>query len=259
MTAHHTAQPIQVLTITHPGDLWLLGSHRLLCGDSTKDAALKVVLKGQSANMTITDPPYNVNYGNRKTRKTLLMNDNLGDGFYDFLLAACQNIVTHTTGAIYIFMAASEMVTLQKAFKESGGHWSTFIIWAKNHFALSRGDYHRQFEPILYGWAKYGQKYWCGDRKQSDLWRHERTARNKLHPTMKPVALVERAVGNSSKQGDVVLDLFGGSGTTLIACENLERQCRMIEIDPHYVDVIIKRWQDHTGKTAILERNIFTN
>ncbi|GHU14644.1 hypothetical protein FACS189449_11600 [Alphaproteobacteria bacterium] len=150
-------------------------------------------------------------------------------------------------------MSISEIGNLKREFEKAGGHWSTFIIWIKNHFALGRSDYHRQYEPILYGWPEGSDHYWCGDRDQSDVWECQMTHKNDLHPTMKPIPLVSRAISNSSKTGGIVLDPFGGSGTTIMACEQLERRCRSIELDPKYVDVIIRRWQKATGKQAILE------
>jgi DNA modification methylase len=138
-------------------------------------------------------------------------------------------------------------------FREVGGHWSTFIIWAKNTFTLGRSDYHRQYEPILYGWKEGGEHYWCGARDQGDLWNVNRPNANKLHPTMKPVELVERALRNSSRSGDVVMDPFGGSGTTIIACEKTGRRARLMELDPRYCDVIVRRWQQFTGGRAVLE------
>ena len=142
---------------------------------------------------------------------------------------------------------------LQAAFREAGGKWSTFIIWAKNTFTMGRSDYQRQYEPILYGWPEGGKHHWCGDRDQSDVWQIKKPHKNDLHPTMKPVELVERAIRNSSKPGDVVLDPFGGSGTTLIAAEKSGRTARLMELDPKYVDVIVRRWQDWTGKLASRE------
>jgi DNA modification methylase len=240
--------------ITQAGDLWMLGNHRLYCGDSTLIDSFKLVLDDQQADITVCDPPYNVNYGESKQSNRKILNDNLGSTFEAFLYNVCSNILSNTKGAIYICMAASEMHTLQKAFKEAGGHWSTFIIWAKNHFALGRADYQRQYEPILYGWREGVSRYWCGARDQSDLWFYNKPNSNALHPTMKPIELMERTILNSSKEGNVVLDPFGGSGTTLIACEKTNRHCRMIELDPKYVDVIIKRWQSLTKQKAILER-----
>jgi DNA modification methylase len=143
--------------------------------------------------------------------------------------------------------------TLQTAFREAGGHWSTFVIWAKNTFTLGRADYQRQYEPILYGWKEGTDHYWCGARDQGDVWFIDKPTKNDLHPTMKPVALVERALRNSSKSRDIVLDPFGGSGTTLIACEKTGRQARLLELDPTYCDVIIRRWQEFTGREAILD------
>jgi len=161
--------------------------------------------------------------------------------------------VERCEGAIYISMSSSELDVLQKAFRDAGGKWSTFIIWAKNTFTMGRSDYQRQYEPILYGWAEGGKHHWCGDRDQSDVWQIKKPHKNDLHPTMKPVELVERAIRNSSKPGDTVMDPFGGSGTTVIAAEKTQRLARMIELDPKYVDVIVRRWQDWTGKQATRE------
>jgi DNA modification methylase len=178
------------------------------------------------------------------------MNDNLGEGFGSFLFDACDNILNRTKGAVYIAMSSSELDTLQAAFRAAGGKWSTFIIWAKNTFTLGRADYQRQYEPILYGWKDGADHYWCGARDQGDIWNVKKPAKNDLHPTMKPVELVERAIRNSSKTRDLVLDPFGGSGSTLIACEKSGRRARLIELDPKYVDVIVKRWEEFTGRKA---------
>jgi DNA modification methylase len=149
-------------------------------------------------------------------------------------------------------MSSSELDTLQAAFRAAGGKWSTFIIWAKNTFTMGRADYQRQYEPILYGWKDGAQHYWCGARDQGDVWHIKKPHKNDLHPTMKPVELMERAVRNSSKTRDIVLDPFGGSGTTLIACEKSGRRARLIELDPKYCDVIVSRWESFTGKDAQL-------
>jgi DNA modification methylase len=149
-------------------------------------------------------------------------------------------------------MSSSELDTLQKAFREAGGKWSTFIIWAKNTFTLGRSDYQRQFEPLLYGWKDGADHYWCGARDQGDVWFFDKPHKNDLHPTMKPVALVERAIRNSSKSRDIVLDPFGGSGTTLIAAERAGRRARLVELDPRYADVIVQRWQSQAGQSAKL-------
>ena len=161
-----------------------------------------------------------------------ILNDNLGSGFEAFLSDACANILTVTKGAVYVCMCSSELHTLQSAFTAAGGKWSTFVIWAKHTFTLGRSDYQRQYEPILYGWRDGHDHYWCGARDQGDVWFIDKPARNDLHPTMKPVALVERAIRNSSKSRDIVLDPFGGSGSTLIACEKCGRQARLVELDP---------------------------
>ncbi|RQS20692.1 site-specific DNA-methyltransferase [Burkholderia sp. Bp8998] len=246
---------VEEIPVSRTGDIWLLGEHKLLCGDATKAESYRALLGDELADMAFTDPPYNVNYANTAKDKLRgknrpILNDNLGDGFEVFLAAACQNILAVTKGAVYIAMSSSELDTLQSAFRAAGGRWSTFIIWAKNTFTLGRADYQRQYEPILYGWRDGADHFWCGARDQGDVWQIRKPAKNDLHPTMKPVELVERAVRNSSKTRDIVVDPFGGSGTTLIACEKSGRHARLIELDPKYVDVIVRRWQDYTGTEA---------
>jgi len=242
--------------VSRPGDVWIMGSHRLLCGDATVAASYDTLLQGESVDMVFTDPPYNVNYANSakdklRGRDRAILNDNLGADFHDFLLAALTPTVQHCRGAVYVAMSSSELDTLQSAFRAAGGHWSTFIIWAKHTFTLGRADYQRQYEPILYGWPEGATRHWCGDRDQGDVWNIKKPQKNDLHPTMKPVELVERAIRNSSRPGNVVLDPFGGSGTTLIAAEKSGRIARLIELDPKYVDVIVRRWQDFTGQQAV--------
>jgi DNA modification methylase len=244
--------------ITRPGDLWVLGEHRVLCGDATVPADVERVLGSQLADMTFTDPPYNVDYANSPKDKLRgnhrpILNDDLGSGFEAFLHEACVNILAVTKGAVYVCMSSSELHTLQRAFTAAGGKWSTFVIWAKHTFTLGRSDYQRQYEPILYGWPEGHDRYWCGARDQGDVWFVDKPARNDLHPTMKPVALVERAVRNSSKSRDIVLDSFGGAGSTLIACAKTGRQARLVELDPGYCDVIVRRWQEWSGAQAMLE------
>jgi DNA modification methylase len=247
-----------VAVVSRPGDVWVLGEHRVLCGDATDPESYARLLEGERAGMVFIDPPYNVDYANsakdklRGTQRPIL-NDNLGAAFHDFLLAALTPIVAHCRGAIYIAMSSGELDTLQAAFRAAGGHWSTFVIWAKNTFTLGRADYQRQFEPILYGWPEGAQRHWCGDRDQGDLWQIKKPQRNDLHPTMKPVELVERCIRNSSRPGDVVLDSFGGSGTTLIAAHKSGRRARLMELDPKYVDVIVRRWQIWSGESAVLD------
>jgi DNA modification methylase len=238
--------------VSAPGDLWLLGSHRLLCADATDSQCFNRVLAGGLADMVFTDPPFNVGYeAPGKCRYQKIANDNLGPAFEQFLKKACTNLLAVTKGAIYICMSSSELHTLQKAFRESGGHWSTFVIWAKNAFTLGRSDYQRQYEPILYGWPESSDHYWCGARDQGDVWFIQKPTRNDLHPTMKPVELVERAIRNSSKSRDTVLDPFGGSGSTLIACEKTGRHARVIELEPRYVDATICRWEQYVNRRWI--------
>ena len=244
--------------VSKPGDVWIMGQHRLLCGDSTDATSYDTLLGNERVAMIFQDPPYNVDYANtakdklRGTNRPIL-NDNLGDGFQDFLLAAFKPALARCNGAVYVAMSSSELDTLQAAFRAAGGKWSTFIIWAKNTFTLGRSDYQRQYEPILYGWPEGATRHWCGDRDQGDVWHFNKPRVNDLHPTMKPVELVERAIRNSSRPGDVVLDPFGGSGTTLIAAEKSGRQARLIELDPKYVDVIVRRWQSYAGAQAVRE------
>ncbi|MGE0256862.1 MAG: site-specific DNA-methyltransferase [Alphaproteobacteria bacterium] len=245
-----------VVPVSRPGDLWICGGHRVLCGDATVLDDVEKVLGGELADMCFCDPPYNVNYANSpqdklRGRHRPILNDALGEDFGAMLHVACVNILTVTKGAIYICMSSSELDTLQQAFRTAGGRWSTFVIWAKNTFTLGRSDYQRQYEPILYGWRDGADHYWCGARDQGDVWFFDKPVRNDLHPTMKPVGLVERAIRNSSKSRDIVLDPFGGSGTTMIAAERAGRRARLIELDPKYVDVIVQRWQDATGGQAI--------
>lgn len=247
------AQPI-----TKPGDLWLLGEHRLLCGDATDLEAVRRLVGQTRPTMAFTDPPYNVDYGHhggapQQGKRRSIANDNIGEGFGLFLQRACRNILEVTDGAVYICMSSSELHTLQKAFVAVGGHWSTFIIWAKNTFTVGRSDYQRQYEPILYGWREGTKHHWCGARDQGDVWRVEKPTANPLHPTMKPLALMERALENSSGPGDRVLDLFLGSGSTLIACDRTGRTCYGVELDPLYVDITVMRWEAFSGQKAARE------
>ena len=249
---------VPVTPISRPGDVWELGNHRLLCGDATDPASYDALMADAQADMVFTDPPYNVDYANSARDKMRgkdrpILNDNLGDGFYDFLLAALTPMLERCAGATYIAMSSSELDTLQQAFRAAGGKWSTFIIWDKNTFTLGRADYQRQYEHILYGWPEGQNRHWCGDRDQGDVWNIKKPQKNDLHPTMKPVELVERAIRNSSRPGDIVLDPFGGSGTTLIAAEKTGRIGWLIELDPKYVDVIVRRWQDWSGQEAYRE------
>ena len=247
----------QSAPVAKRGDIWLLGDNKLACNDATDREAVQRLIGQSKAAMAFTDPPYNVDYGNHggasSKGKRTVANDNLGTEFEPFLEKACRNIIEVTDGAIYICMSSSELHTLQRAFVSAGGHWSTFIIWAKNTFTIGRSDYQRQYEPILYGWREGAKHYWCGDRNQGDVWRIEKPTSNPLHPTMKPLALIERAINNSSQPGDKVLDLFLGSGSTLIACERTGRIFYGMELEPLYVDIARMRWEAFTGLKATRE------
>ena len=246
----------QTTPVAHTGDLWLLGDQpRLLCGDSTAHTSVDRLMGGTKADMAFTEPPYNVSYGNHggasaKGRKRTIANDDLGDEFESFLLKACRNLLSFTDGAIYVCMSSAELHTLQKAFVDAGGHWSTFLIWAKDTFTLGRSDYQRQYEPMLYGWREGVKHIWNGGRDQGDVWQVNKSHSNPLHPTMKPIPLIQRAIENSSAPGDVVLDLFLGSGSTMIAAERTGRTCYGMELEPSYVDVAVMRWEAFTGEKA---------
>ena len=243
--------------VSVPGDLWVLGRHRLLCGDALSAESLQRVLQDTAADMLFSDPPYNVNY--KQTRKgglqciSRIANDNLGEQFEQFLYAACVQLLAVCRGAVYLCMSSSELHTLYQAFTAAGGHWSTFLIWAKDGFTLGRSDYQRQYEPILYGWREGQEHFWRGARNEGDVWFVPKPKVNRLHPTMKPVSLIERAIRNSSRRGDLVLDPFGGSGSTLIACEKAGRRAAVVELEAKYVDVIIRRWEAYTHGEARLE------
>jgi DNA modification methylase len=246
-----------VLAIAAPGDLWALGKNLVLCGDALSSDSMERVLKCQPADMVFSDPPYNVAYTQKSGRHhggvRTIANDDLGPQFEKFLHAACVQVLSVTRGAVYLCMSSSELSTLQKAFTAAGGHWSTFLIWSKDRFTLGRSDYQRLYEPILYGWKEGQPHFWCGARDQGDVWHVAKPQSNRLHPTMKPVSLIERAIRNSSRRGDLVLDPFGGSGSTLIACEKSGRRAALVELEPKYVDVIVRRWEAYTGREAQLE------
>lgn len=240
--------------VTQPGDLWILGDHRLLCGDGTKGEDLERVLGGTSSDMIFTDLPYNTDYVGKTSSRLKIANDNLGEQFGAFLSAACRSMLKVHAGPIYICMSSRELHRLYAAFSEAGGHWSTYVIWAKHTFTLGRSDYQRQYEPILYGWRDGSRHYWCGDRNQGDIWYINKPHRNDAHPTMKPVELVERAITNSSRKGDVVVDPYAGSGTTVLACERTGRRACVVEIEPRYADVVVRRWQQYSGQVALLDQ-----
>jgi DNA modification methylase len=241
--------------ITRLGDMWLLADHRVLCGDSTSIQTVQEFMEGQKAGLIFADAPYNVNYlgsprCSGESRK--ILNDNLGRDFARFLYDSCLAMMSVSGGAIYISMGSSELHTLHKAFTDAGGHWSTFLIWVKDKFTLGWSNYMRGYEVVLYGWKEGNPHFFCGARNLSDVWFIDRPRANDLHPTMKPVELVERAILHSSRKGDLVLDPFSGAGVAVIACQKTNRRARLIELDPHYVDVTVKRWQAFSHGSATL-------
>jgi DNA modification methylase len=247
---------------TKLGQLWKLGDHLLYCGDSTEEATFTRLMGDEKAHLIWTDPPWNVNYGGIDNENVqgwkvrTILNDHMNEGQWDeFVEQFCKTMKDNSEpGApIYLVMSAQEWPVIDRHLREVGFHWSSTVIWAKDRLVLSRKDYHTQYEPIWYGWnAEAARLTPVEDRKQSDLWEIQRPARSELHPTMKPIELVQKSIVNSSKPGNIVLDSFGGSGSTLIACEQTNRKCRMVELDPQYCDVIIARWEKFSGKTAEL-------
>ena len=244
------------------GQLWKLGEHLLYCGDSTDTTTYEKLMQGEKAHLVFTDPPWNVNYGavekgNAQGYKVrTILNDHMDDAMWDeFVRGFCEQLKDYSqAGApIYLVMSAQEWPTIDRNLREAGFHWSSTIIWAKDRLVLSRKDYHTQYEPLWYGWNDDGPRISVvEDRKQSDVWQIDRPGRSELHPTTKPIELITRAITNSSKVGDIVLDAFGGSGSTLIGAEQTGRKCRMVELDPKYCDVIITRWENLVGGTAEL-------
>jgi DNA modification methylase len=243
--------------MTKLGDVWKLGPHRLVCGDSTKAETFSLLMDGKLANLVVTDPPYNVNYEGSAGK---IKNDNLGDSaFYEFLLEAFTNTEAVMTqdSSIYVFHADTEGLNFRKAFSEAGFYLSGTCIWKKQSLVLGRSPYQWQHEPVLFGWKKKGKHNWYADRKQTTIWEFEKPKKNGSHPTMKPVALVAHPILNSSLSNCIVLDPFGGSGSTLIACDQTQRICHTIELDEKFCDVIVKRYIEQVGNTeeVIVQRD----
>lgn len=242
--------------VTVEGDVWLLGKHRLMCGDSTSIDAVGKLMDGHKADMVFTDPPYNIDYGNIKHPKFKqrdIKNDNMSSSdFEDFCAAFVSCIVAHCEGCVYVFGPPAADGRIMFTQCDKAMHCSTTIVWNKDRFTLGRGKYQNKYEPCWFGWVNSGSSF-IDDRKLTNVWDFPRPQSSDLHPTMKPVPLVENAIGHASNVGGVVLDLFGGSGTTAIAAEKTGRVSRLMELDPKYCDVIIKRWQDFTGQQATLE------
>ncbi|MGP0578819.1 site-specific DNA-methyltransferase [Paenibacillus peoriae] len=239
--------------ITRKGDIWILGKHRLICGDSTNPQDITTLMDGKKSQLIVTDPPYNVDYTGKTKDALKIENDKMDNNqFYGFLLAAYTRMyeVADDGASIYVFHADSEGLNFRKAFIEAGFKLAQCCIWAKQAMVMGRQDYHWMHEPVLYGWKPTGGHYWNSDRKQTTLWQFDRPFRNEYHPTMKPIPLISYPIKNSSKLGDIVFDPFGGSGSTLIACEETDRICYTSELGPKYVDVIVKRYTAHVGSDS---------
>jgi len=244
---------LPAVPITQKGDIWLLGKHRLMCGDSTNKNDMAILMDGKKANLIVTDPPYNVDYTGKTKDALKIENDKMdNDCFYDFLFDAyCRMYEVAQDGAsIYVFHADTEGLNFRKAMIESGFKLSQCCIWAKQAMVMGRQDYHWQHEPVLVGWKPTGRHFWNSDRKQTTLWQFDRPFRNEFHPTMKPVPLICYPIKNSSRIGDLVLDSFGGSGSTLIACQEADRICFTMELDEKYCDVILNRYIVKIGGDA---------
>lgn len=256
--------------ITHTGDIYVMGNHRLICGDSTDPEVWDKLLSGERPEMMITDPPYNVDYTGATADKLKIQNDKMNEhDFYSFLLNFCKIAMERINGAQYIFMACAEWPTIHRAFIDAGGHRGGTIVWVKQHFTLGHSDYQNMHEPIylgqsiksmagkkssgqpiIYGWKRGGQRLHYDNRTESDIWITPKPNRSEIHPTMKPVTLYRKAILFSSRPTDIIFDGFSGSGTAFIAAEQTHRRCRGIELDPKYCDVIVKRWEEFTGRKA---------
>lgn len=243
-------------TVSRHGDIWQLGKHRVICGDSTKAETYKQLLDDRKANLVVTDPPYNVDVEETAGK---ILNDNMSDGdFYQFLLSMFTQVENHMEddASIYVFHSDTEGLNFRKAFKDSGFYLSGCCIWKKNSLVLGRSPYQWQHEPCLYGWKKKGKHQWFSDRKQTTIWEYDRPKSSKDHPTMKPIQLMAYPIQNSSMRGTIVLDPFLGSGSTLIAADQTGRVCYGIELDEKFVDVIVKRYIEVTGDTEVtVQRN----
>ncbi len=242
-------EELQKPPVTKSGDLWILGNHRLLCGDSTKEEGYSLLMEDKKANLVVTDPPYNVNYEGSAGK---IKNDNLAnDKFYQFMFDAfsCMEKAMADDASIYVFHADTEGLNFRKAFADAGFYLSGTCIWKKQSLVLGRSPYQWQHEPCLFGWKKNGKHQWYSDRKQTTIWEFDKPKKNGDHPTMKPIPLIAYPIKNSSMSNCIVLDPFGGSGSTMIACEQTNRICRTIELDEKYCDVIVKRYIEQVGSS----------
>lgn len=230
------------------GDIWTVGRHRLMCGDATSSEDVAALMDGKKANLIVTDPPYGVSF--KSSDGLTIQNDSIkGDDFYAFLLRAFNNMAAHleSGGAAYVFHADTEGLNFRRAFVDAGFHLAGCCIWVKNSLVLGRSDYQWQHEPVLYGYLKNGKHHWYSDRKQTTIWNFDKPKRNKNHPTSKPLDLLGYPIGNSSQENGIVIDTFSGSGSTLMACEQMNRICYTMELDEKYASVILRRYVEDTG------------
>lgn len=230
------------------GDIWTVGRHRLMCGDATSAEDVAALMDGKKANLIVTDPPYGVSF--KSSDGLTIQNDSIkGDDFYTFLYNAFTCMAEHleSGGAAYVFHADTEGLNFRKAFVNAGFHLAGCCIWVKNSLVLGRSDYQWQHEPVLYGYLKNGKHHWYSDRKQTTIWNYDKPKRNKNHPTSKPLDLLGYPIGNSSQENGIVIDTFGGSGSTLMACEQMNRICCTMELDEKYASVILRRYVEDTG------------
>ena len=256
LTDEDAVPELPATPVSVPGDMWILGDHRVLCGDATSQADVARLIGSEPADLVFTDPPYNVDYEGYTEDRLKIKGDRMtSEQFQQFLLAtfASYRLIMKPGASIYVCHSSSWQREFQDALEAAGFDVRCQIIWAKNTFAWGFGRYKFQHEPIFYAHVAKQKDPWYGDKSQSTLWEEKKPAANRIHPTAKPVELVERALINSSKAGDMVADLFGGSGSTLIGCERMSRKARLLELDPKYVDCIVTRWQDHLGKEATLD------
>lgn len=247
------APPVAEVAVSVLGEVYQLGRHRVMCGDSTSQ--INDLMVGTQSDMVFTDPPYGVDYEGGSKKRDKIENDAHQDDLYELLCPVFNACIQNSKSghSIYVCHADNRRVPFTTAFLDSGYYLSSVVVWVKNNSTFGRSDYHWRHEPILYGWAANGSHKWHGDRKQDTVWQIDRPSTSLEHPTMKPIALVTRAIGNSTKSGDIVLDPFLGSGSTLIACQQTDRTCYGMELDPQYVDVIRKRYAKFTNNNELPE------
>ncbi len=242
------SEALEKASFVEHGDIWTVGRHRLMCGDATSADDVSAIMDGKKANLVVTDPPYGVSF--KSSDGLTIQNDSIkGEEFYTFLYNAFTNMAAHLEkgGAAYVFHADTEGLNFRKAFIDAGFHLAGVCIWVKNSLVLGRSDYQWQHEPVLYGFLQNGKHPWYSDRKQTTIWNYDKPKRNQNHPTSKPLDLLGYPIGNSSQENGIVIDTFGGSGSTLMACEQMNRICYTMELDEKYASVILRRYVEDTG------------